>query len=85
MKFNAKILDCCKTMPRLRHKLPGEDFDIRKSEVVAWLVSQPSIRQFVFNRVAQRGLIVFDRESGTWQGKDSKPPAANSAAKELEL
>jgi hypothetical protein len=60
-------------MPPLRHKLPAQDFDIAKSEVVRWLCEQPEIRQHVFNWCNDKGAIVF--KDGLWHGVDySKKP-----------
>lgn len=59
-------------MPELVHNLSGESgdkkFDIMKSEVAAWLVEQPGIRQFVFNKIREAGMIAYDGETGTWKG-----------------
>ena len=67
-----KHLEVAKKMPPLHHKLPGEEFDITKSEVVKWLVAQPEIMQFLMDRVANRAeasrLIKYDPDAGTWQG-----------------
>ena len=62
--------DRAKRMPRLRHSVPGEPFDIDKSEVAAWLVSQPEIRQAVFDLAKESGKIIFDSETRTWVGVD---------------
>lgn len=55
-------------MPRLKHTLPGVKFDIMNSEVAKWLVQQPSIRQTLFDLVREQGLIVYDPQTGTWEG-----------------
>lgn len=69
-----KNLEAAKMMPPLYHTIPGEAFDIKKSEVVKWLLEQPEIMQFVMDRVSSRGetskLIVYDRGTGKWQGVD---------------
>ena len=79
-------LGCIKNMPPLRHKLPDEPFDIMKSEVVDWIVAQPEIRQWIFDKVAStnkrgfvsagnmRCLIAYNRATGTWQGSDYQEP-----------
>lgn len=59
--------DVAKEMPPLHHALPGEQFDISKSEVVQWLMSQPDIMQLVFNAVRSK-YITYDHETGTWRG-----------------
>lgn len=69
-----KNLEVAKKMPPLYHTLPNKEFDIKKSEVVKWLLEQPEIMQFVMDRVSSRkgelSLIQYDREAGTWQGVD---------------
>lgn len=73
MKMKTDKFDCAKRMPRLRHSIPNEPFDIRHSEIALWLCSQPSIMQYVFDMVAQPsrlGLIEYDNATKTWQGID---------------
>ena len=67
-----KRLDAARRMPKLRHRVPGEEFDILDSEAATWLASQPEIRQYLFDKAKQLGLIRYDRESGTWQGSDAE-------------
>ena len=55
-------------MPPLFHTLPGEEFDIQRSEVVRWLLRQPEIQRWIFDIVRGRRLIQFDPENGTWSG-----------------
>lgn len=74
MKRKSKYLDIAKKMPPLYHTIPGEDFDIAKSEVAKWLVSQPEILNYVVNRIkgsnGQTTYIVFDPKTRKWQGVD---------------
>ena len=68
-------------MPPLRHKV-GERFSIEKSEVVAWLMAQPEVKEWAFRQAASRGLIKYDEASGTWRGvKKAVPPPAEYAPK----
>lgn len=62
-------LNIAKQMPLLQHSFPDQDFDIKNSEVVKWLVQQPDIMQLLFNIVRYKEII-FNPETGTWQGKD---------------
>lgn len=55
-------------MPPLRHSMPGEPFDIRRSQVAQWLCRQPAVMQWVYDTAKDRETIVYDREAGTWQG-----------------
>lgn len=67
----SKLLDVAKKMPPLYHTLPGEEFDLSKSEVVQWLIQQSDILSYISNRVMGTGeLIVYDQETGKWQGVD---------------
>lgn len=72
MKRTYKNLAVARQMPRLRHSIPGEPFDIEDSEVVKWLIKQPEIMQYVFGsvEVPGRDLIEYDPETGTWAGVD---------------
>ena len=71
-KSRCTRFDGSTRMPPLRHQ-PGTEFSWTDSEVVAWLVAQPEIRRYVFDRCRTRGLIVFDPETRTWRGRDFKP------------
>lgn len=60
-----------KEMPPLYHTLPGKELNIFKSEVIQWLIQQPDVLSYIYNRVCGSGkLIVYDREAGKWQGVD---------------
>ena len=56
-------------MPPLAHSAPG-GFDIMASDVVDWLVSQPTVRQKIFDLARSSNLIAFDQVSRKWQGKN---------------
>jgi len=66
----GKLWKAARGMPPLRHSVPGQDYDVRQSEVVRWLVQQPDILQIVFESVKDHKEIVFDRDTGTWRGID---------------
>lgn len=71
MRFkNSKLYDVVKSMPPLYHKLPGEEFDIRKSRVIWWLVKQPELLEYVWNRIKQSGAVQYNPQTGKWQGVD---------------
>lgn len=63
----SKHLLCVSDMPALRHK-PGKQYRVEDSEVVAWLVKQPGVLEWLWNRVAKTGIIAFNDELGAWQG-----------------
>lgn len=62
-------LRIAKQMPQLRHSFPNQEFDIMNSEVCEWLIQQPDIRSFLYSVVCG-DEIVFNPDTGTWQGKD---------------
>ena len=39
-----------------------------RSKAVDWLVSQPEVRQFVWNWMKTNNVIVFDVEQHRWHG-----------------
>jgi hypothetical protein len=68
---SSKAFEAASKMPTgLVHK-PDEDYDPAKSEVVAWLISQPEIQNYLFSKCNTTGALVFDQETKTWRGKDS--------------
>jgi len=67
-KMNYDFLDEAKKMPPLYHTLPGCGFDIMKSDVAEWLINIPEIRQKIFNMAVNKGVIVFDVDTGKWKG-----------------
>ena len=69
-KIDYKFLDCAKRMPALYNKLPNEQYDIKKSEVVAWLVNQPEIQSKVFDMAKAQHVIEYDKDSKKWKGID---------------
>lgn len=72
MKKRSKKFDCVANMPYLRHSVPGQPFDWSASEVGDWLCQQPALRQYLFDRCVVGGLIVFDKVTGMWRGKNTK-------------
>jgi hypothetical protein len=57
-------------MPPLHHKLPGQEFDWSKSEVMNWIVSQPQVRDYIYCKAANAGLIEYNNATGKWTGRD---------------
>jgi len=74
MQNASKKLQCARQMPELKHKIGDGDFDITKSEVCKWLIQQPEILDYLFDRVRGNGrresMIKYNSEHGTWQGID---------------
>lgn len=69
-KKRSKLLDVVKNMPPLHHTIPNEEFDIKKSEVVKWLISQPDILNWIWNNIKQSGDVIYDKDTGEWRGVD---------------
>ena len=69
-KLNYDFLDCAKKMPPLKHGMGDDEFDIMNSDVAAWLMNQPEIRQKIFNMAVNKKLIVFSPKTRKWQGVD---------------
>lgn len=69
-KAASKNMEVARLMPSLYHSIPGAPFDIRKSEVVQWLVKNPDILNYIWNNIKNSGAVVFDSKSGKWQGVD---------------
>jgi hypothetical protein len=72
MEVHSKKFDCARKMPELKHVIDGEEFDITKSEVVQWLIKQPDILQYIYNKAhgESERAIIYNKERGTWQGVD---------------
>lgn len=75
----SKAHRLARAMPSgLIHKKPGEDYSIERSEVIRWLVSQPQLQAYLFERMSTTGAIVFDAETRTWRGSDTPKIATTS-------
>ena len=66
----SKILDVSRFMPPLRHSIPGQEFDIRKSEVMQWMLKNPATWNYIWNNIKQSGAVEYNPATGTWQGVD---------------
>lgn len=64
------IVDAAKKMPPLYHTVPGEDFNLRKSRTLWWLVKQPSVLKYIWDIVKQSGAIEYDPDTKKWAGVD---------------
>ena len=67
----SKLLETAKQMPPLYHTIPGQDFDMSKSEVVKWLLEQPEIQNYVWNNIKNSGSVIYDSDTGKWKGVDA--------------
>lgn len=66
----SKRLNVGRNLPPSYHKLPGEEYDVRKSEVVNWLIQQPTILEFLWDQFKQSGSVTYDPVTGRWKGID---------------
>ena len=66
----SKKLTVGRKMPPMYHKFPNQEFDIKKSEAVQWLIEQPDILSFLWDQFKQSGDVIYDSESGVWTGVD---------------
>ena len=67
MKTTLKWKEALRNMPPLHHKIPGEEFDWAKSEVMKWISAQPDVLTKLFNVIKEE--ITYSHETGRWQGK----------------
>jgi len=55
------------TMPPLYHVLPGQSFDVKKSQVLKWLIEKPEVLNYLLCKIKERA-IVYDGSTGLWRG-----------------
>lgn len=53
------------SMPPLSHSVPGQEFDIKNSESLQWMIDQPEILQMLHDYFIHSGAIVFQKENKT--------------------
>lgn len=66
----SKLLDVGKSMPRLYHTLPNEEFDWDKSQVLKWIANQPELLTYLRYKLSNIGYIQYDAITGSWKGID---------------
>jgi hypothetical protein len=66
----TKAFHKASTMPAgLRHwPDKSQPFELFKSEVISWLISQPEILSYLFSKLHNSGAIQFDPNTETWHG-----------------
>lgn len=57
-------------MPPLRKRQTGYDYAIERDEVYRWMSVQTGIMQMAFDRMRTAGVIVYDKATETWRGRD---------------
>ncbi|MBO0438950.1 hypothetical protein [Candidatus Enterococcus ikei] len=71
-RLRSKRLDDLKRMPALYHKMPNQDFDIEKSEVLKWLGAQKELLDWLRGYAKDAGYIKYDQETGKWSGTEQE-------------
>lgn len=66
----SKKLSVGRNLPPSYHKLPGQDYDVKKSEAVKWLIERPSILEYVWDKFKQSDDVFYNPDTGKWQGVD---------------
>lgn len=69
-KKRSRKLSVARNLPPSYHKIPGQEFDVRKSEVIRWLIQRPSVLEFLWDQIKQSGDVSYNPETGKWQGAD---------------
>lgn len=69
-KRRSKKLNIARNLPPSYHTLPGEKFDIKKSEVINWLIEQPEILNYLWDNIKQSGDVEYDPTTRIWTGVD---------------
>ena len=65
----SKWWDRMSMMPPTAHNIPKDQpFDIMQSDVAEWLISQPEVRQMIFDKAGIYGAITYDAKTGKWVG-----------------
>ena len=68
-KSTSTKMQLLKQMPRLKHK-PDDQFSVYGSEVIQWIVKQPDLMLYLFDKCKQSGCITYDSSTGEWHGVD---------------
>ncbi|MDM8100958.1 hypothetical protein [Oceanobacillus oncorhynchi] len=66
-------LRIARDMPPLYHTLPGEPYNYKNSEVLKWLAERPALIEQLFEDVNSAKDIIYDPETGKWQGVNYDP------------
>lgn len=69
MKQKSSKLCIAENMPPLYHTIPGQRFDVKNSQVVNWLIAQPEILQYLFDKISHE-YLQYDPDTGKWRGRN---------------
>lgn len=59
-------MEAIRNMPPLYHSVPGEQFSFDSSEVFQWLIRQPDVQRYLFDKA--KAYMKYDPETGKWAG-----------------
>lgn len=73
-----ELVEALSHMPPLRHSIPGQEFDYRKSEVLKWVMNVPGIEDWLWRRISEFNrrvpVLKYDKETGLWRGNPEGVP-----------
>jgi hypothetical protein len=77
----SKAFRAISLMPSGLQHWPNHDqpFNPTDSEVIAWLIAQPSVQQYIFSKASSSGAIKFDKSIGCWIGTAHDYPKSINA------
>ncbi|MGG2111937.1 hypothetical protein ABFY60_15665 [Lysinibacillus pakistanensis] len=67
-KKRSKNLEVARKLPPSYHTLPGEKFEMKKSEVINWLIEQPEILNYLWNNIKNSDDVEYNAATGVWTG-----------------
>lgn len=67
-KYQENFREIISRMPPLHYTLPGEKFDIEKSQVIKWLIQQPEILDWLYMRMVSSRMIKYNPDTQKWVG-----------------
>jgi hypothetical protein len=69
-KSKSVRLNSARVMPPLYHKIPGEEYSTKDSQVIQWLIRQPELCEFIWDKIKQSGDVFYNSDTQKWQGVD---------------
>lgn len=74
-KRRSEKLNIARNLPPSYHKFSDEPYNVKKSEVVNWLIQRPSILEYIWDKIKQSNDVFYNSETGKWQGVDYEEDA----------
>lgn len=66
---DKRLLVACE-MPPLYKTKPGMNYSYANDEVLQWISNRPGLLLYVFDKLTADGHIVYNPQTGKWQGVD---------------